>query len=242
MSVKTDYANSVRSEIDRYAVWEPGQPLELGDYGELHDRTFQKRGNIREFAVSAEHSKGAPSLYEFTSAGTTVAESDISGSVGVGSGGASPKVSMEFKFSREKGLVIRAAESHTIQISNLQKVAAQLHALRTWQFGWKIVSELRTASNATILMGRSAGSSMKIEASAQALEQFKLGSLKTEAGLAITGEVGYKLVGASGPLLIDLVRVRRLWGGAARNLQIGAGIRDEPYERVATSVNEEDDE
>src|SRR5258707_157619 len=126
MSVKSEYVSAVRREIDRYAVWEPGQPLELGDYGELHGKTFEKRGNIRDFKVAAKELSGAPALYEFTSAGTTIAEVKAEASLSTGAVESVPKLALEFKFSRENGLVIRAAQSHTIQVSNLQDVAAAL--------------------------------------------------------------------------------------------------------------------
>jgi hypothetical protein len=87
-------------------------------------------------------------------------------------------------------------------------------------------------------MSRSAGSSLKIEGSADALEQLKLGSIRSEAGLAITGEVGYKTVGVKGPLLLEIVRVRRFFKDPKRQ---GQGLQ-EPFERVTADLREPDDE
>lgn len=236
MSIKGDYATSIRKEIDRYAVWEPGEPLQLGDYGLLHDKTFEKRGNISEFGATFHHAESKPALYEFTSDGTTMSEASVDGSTTVGGPGGS-RFSLEFKFSRDHGLVIRAAESYTTEISDLHMLAMALRKLPRWEFRWKIVAVLRTASNATILMSRSANSSVKIEGSADAVQEFKLGNLKAELGLAITGEVGYKMVGAQGPILLDLVHLRHFGRDVTRTRE-----PDKPFERVPTDMSTGDDE
>jgi hypothetical protein len=239
MGVKTDYATSVRSEIDRYAVWEPGQPLELGDFGELHDKTFEKRGNVKDFKVAFEEKSGTRAFYEFTSAGTSIAEASLGGSVNLGGPVAFPRASLTFEFAQERGLFLRAADSYTIQISNLNNLAGELSRQGHWKFHWKVITEIRIASNAVILMGRSANSTVKVEASVDALERFKLGKLKADAGLNMTGEVGYKIIGVRGPLLVDLVRVRRFWGNAVR--QFDGVVAKEPYERVSAGLEIEDD-
>jgi hypothetical protein len=239
MGVKSDYATSVRNEIDRYAVWEPGQPLALGDFGELHDRTFEKRGNIKDFGISFEERFSSKAFYEFTSAGTSIAEASLDGSVSIGMSVASPRASLEFKFAQERGLFLRAADSYTIQVDSLYNLAADLSRMPEWKFHWKVIAEIRIAPSAIILMGRAANSTVKIEASVDALEQFRLGKLKADAGLNMTGEVGYKVIGVRGPLLVDLIRVRRFWGNAIRQLD-GVDAK-EPYERVSTAVETEDD-
>lgn len=52
VQLKKDFATSVRRQLDRYPVWEPGAPFELGAYGVLRDRTLHKLVNIREFGVA----------------------------------------------------------------------------------------------------------------------------------------------------------------------------------------------
>jgi hypothetical protein len=238
MGVKTDYATSVRNEIDRYAVWEPGQPLALGDFGELHDKTFEKRGSIKDFGISFGEVSSSKAFYEFTSAGTSIAEASLNGTISVGLPIASPRASLDLKFARERGLFLRAADSFTVQIDNLYNLAAALSRLPDWKFHWKVIAEIRIAPSAVILMGRTANSTVKVEASVDALEQFRLGKLKADAGLSMTGEVGYKVIGVQGPLLVDLIRIRRFWGDAVRQLD-GVDAK-EPYERVSTIDTEDD--
>jgi hypothetical protein len=237
MGVKADYATSVRNEIDRYAVWEPGHPFKLGDFGELHDKTFEKRGNISDFGVSFETTASAPVLYEFTSTGTSVAETSLDASVNAGV--PAPRASVEFKFAHERGLFLRAADSFTISISNLEQLASELSALPDWKFHWKIVSEIRVASSAILLMGRTANTKVKIEASVDAIEQLMLGKLAASAALNIAGEVGYKIIGARGPLFLDLIRVRRFFGGAIR--QLDGHVTQSAFERLSTGPEVEDD-
>ncbi len=52
MSLRSDYGVAMRTQLGRYAVWEPAENIQLGDYGIIQERTFKKLGNITtDFAI-----------------------------------------------------------------------------------------------------------------------------------------------------------------------------------------------
>ena len=49
-SVAIAYANTVKkNQRVLFGVWEPGLPVQLGDYGTMNGNIFVPQGNIREF-------------------------------------------------------------------------------------------------------------------------------------------------------------------------------------------------
>ena len=48
MSLQSKYSSVVASELRHHAVWEPGEPVRLGDYGVLQGSRFTVHGNIED--------------------------------------------------------------------------------------------------------------------------------------------------------------------------------------------------
>jgi hypothetical protein len=241
MSLQLKYVSSVRKQLKRFATWDPGAPVRLGDYGVLRQRTFERLGHVDEFGIDPKQLgsiQSDPATFEFTTVGTTVAQAEASGR-----GSATPKLpsaraSITVRFAADDSLFIRAHESRWIELAHVREVADALRKTNRWDFSWKIVAGLRTASSLSVLMGAEAGCSVKIEGSADALQQLNVGTLKTGTDVRVSGSAALKVIGAKGPFLLDLIRVRRFFGGATRN---AAPIPTEPFEPVSPEDVTEDD-
>ncbi|WP_457335850.1 hypothetical protein [Rhizobacter sp. P5_C2] len=238
MTIEKMYTSSVRRELGRHAVWEPGNPLALGDFGEFSNGVFSKRGSINEFATTFQLEEGTRGFYEFTSEGTTAVQIDADGSARAG-GGSVPQAgnaiaALEFSFGSSGGLVIRAAKSHVQSMSNIFEVALNLRKSPGWNFNWVVVSSIRFAAPATILMGLSKGTKLRVEGSAAVVHEFAAGKAVANAGMSISGADGYKWIGFSGPILMDLIRLRRFWRGELRAASPIDGADEAPFQYVAT--------
>ena len=243
MSISKEYSSSVRRELSRYAVWEPGQRVELGDYGVLRDRTFGTEGNISRFGVPAPKIKeSTPSTFGFLSAGASIHQFGMDGSIATpGIDSVVPvNAALELKFTSSGGLFIRSAHSYTREIINLGEIATSLRRHPQWEFRWKIVSVVRIVSTATVLMSNSRDTAVRVEGRVDAIEHLQLGNLKSNSGLSFSGAVGYERLGVTGPLLIDLIRIRRFFGNPQRAMS-SHSLSDEPFEPVPADLHVVDD-
>jgi len=241
--LKSDFAVSVRRQLDRYPVWEPGAPFALGDYGILRDKTLHKLGSIKKFGVTFPSIIGTETFYQFSSKGTSLLEAHASGSVTLPSVSAPLKSSVELRFEEEHGIFLKALRSQVVQIGELRQVALKLRECGEWDYGWKFVTEIREVNPATIIMGSCAGTTLKIEGEADLLEQFKIGGLKVGTGISFTGEAALQVVGVVGPLFVDLSYLPRFWGGDVRQAAVSVDeVPEEPYARFRANLDIKDDE
>jgi len=242
VQLKHDFAASVRRQLDRYAVWEPGEPFALGDYGVLRDKTLHKLGNIRAFSVTFATIRGAETHYQFASQGTSLIGAHANASLKPFGLSAPVLASLELRFSEDHGIFIRAERSRVSEIGELRQVALKLRDSGQWDFGWKLVTELREVNPATIIMGSSAGSSLKIEGASDLLEQFNIGALKAGATIAFTGEAALQVVGIVGPIFLDLCYLPRFWRGDISKAAVPVDqLPEEPYVRLSANPRIEDD-
>jgi hypothetical protein len=73
------------------------------------------------------------------------------------------------------------------------------------------------------LASKEANSTFKLSGKADALRQLELGNASANIGVEATSSSAQKIVGGSGPIALDLFRVRLLGGGPQL-------LRDTPYE------------
>ncbi len=71
-SLSKGYTNDLHNNFQPlYAVWPPGDPIELGDYGELRDSVFLRLGNVRNLGLTfSEWSDTTKDHWDFKSAGS----------------------------------------------------------------------------------------------------------------------------------------------------------------------------
>jgi hypothetical protein len=243
VQLKKDFASSVRKQLGRYPVWEPGAPIELGDYGVLRAKTFHKLGNIKAFGISFSETVGSETPYQFSSEGTTLVGAQAGGSVTPPGLAAAVKLSAELQFKEEHGIFITALRSRVIEISELRELGLKLRKSEQWDFNWKFVAQLRDVRPGTIIMGSSAGTTLKIEGASDVLQQFNIGALNGTAGITLTGNAALQVVGINGPILLELCYLPLFFGGDPKQAAVqGDILPDEPYARLGTGPAIPDDE
>lgn len=230
MTIQARYCKALAKQLSRHAVWQPGSPLLLGDYGTLRSGQFLKLGNIADFLgqdrIVSIQSK--PSKLVFTSNGTTTAL--IKGDAAVCQGESNAAAAkFRIKFQDEYSIYLRGSGVRSEDITNLQTVTQQLRGIDAWNTGWMIVSNVTAAKLLSVILAGGKNSEVSIQASAGVLEMFDTGEAEATAKLQISGQLGYSSVGASGPFLFDLVKLRRILGGIKKGALPG---QEFPFERV----------
>lgn len=215
MSIQRSYARAVRKQLRRHAVWEPGAPFSLGDYGIIVDGCFRKLGNIRDVSAVAPSPRLAEEgFFEFTSQGVVV---------GKVSAGADTKevvdATLDLAFAESDTLFLRATGSRLEILDNLQDIADELQFEPRWKSNWKVITSVRSAEAFVLLFSDKGKTAVSIRAEPAILKGLQVGKVSAEAGLTFAGDVGYKSVGRRGPIFLELGRIVRnpLFGGTIRH-------------------------
>lgn len=242
MSIQRTYCRAMATELSRHAVWEPGSPMGLGDYGILNDGSLMKLGNIEEFALpqSLKVELSKPSSVEFASAGTKVllidpkAEVKLPSQLGPVDGSAELRIS----FEHANSIYLRAAKLVTEEIANIDAVARILRTVPSWHFNWVVVSKVAVAWRLSLILSAKERAEVSVHAATDVLKAFDSGSASANLNVSIAGDAAFKVVGASGPVFFDCIRLRRVLGGVKRGAQPG-GIALKPYEMVPPEASDD---
>ncbi|MFT3912388.1 MAG: hypothetical protein QM737_23375 [Ferruginibacter sp.] len=210
MGLEKKYKKSIANELNRFAIWEPGENISLGDYGVVENGDFQKMGNIKDdFKTQFSIQRTPKSFWEYASVGTK--HSDNSSTVGL-DGKQIPvngKACFQISFENAFSLFIRTNNSVNSNIANLNEVCKQLRTIKQWKFKWCFVVGIKAADNSIILMNSKANSNILIEGSAAAITKFSNVTINSKHKIEISGDAALKYVGIKGPFLMVLVQLNR---------------------------------
>lgn len=239
--MKEHYGRSVRDHLGHYPVWAPGSGAEVGDYGLIQGRCFFRLGSITEkYQVPFTTSKQARQFFQFESAGTSVIESQLEANTnGAAAQLADADASLTLKFTSAHSLYIKAADSWIETMDEPFDVATMLQNHPEWNFSFKVVTAVQKVPRLLLLMNNTANSSITLRGRAELVQAAKLGKIDANAQVAVSGDAGLKIVGASGTFWVDLMKIRRFFGPALE--ATGGALKPKPAEVVSASAEVPDD-
>lgn len=204
-SSRERYLSSFRNELDYWAVWEPGNEIELWEFGTIGDGQFISLGNIwDEFLTryDADKEKISSDLKLVLGSATI---SDVQATVNAGG-----LASFSLGFSNRDSLFLRAHNSSYCSIPNLYNLAKRIQKIGEWKSSkWYLVSGVRSAERFTVLTANEDGGSIEVNASLSDLQALRDGIADADASINFSGSVGLSYVGGSGPIHIDLVQINK---------------------------------
>lgn len=207
MSLARRYNRLLRRHTLHFAAWNPIiDPQEVGDYGLLDRGIFRKLGHIREFGVTPVTQKGNAASFDFTSVVKTVVRIEAGMKVEVfGTGDVAAKLTIDFE-GRFAALV-KSPKVEVEAMTSPRLVAQQLQHKSGWKPRYRVISKVYRGTDATVIASVDNATSIELSGTANALRLFELG--QASVGVSVGGNHQLKVVGQSGPLAIDLFRVRR---------------------------------
>lgn len=202
------YSNEVYDNLrPLYGNWEPGQPIELGDYGVLQGRIFVRLGSIKAMNIPFKPiSEPRKSQKYFASSGSTSVSLNAAGSAAV-PGGANVKASLKIDFTSERAVFFNAAECEYHMIDDKRSVGDNIMKLykaspRKWKRDWVVVTDVIKAGATTVAISGGRTSSIVIEATGS---EPTINLADASVGLAMksASNVGYQVIAGQGltPLL-----------------------------------------
>ncbi len=197
-----------------YGNWLPDKPVELGDYGILHDRAFMQIGNVRQLGITFQPRKdSAGDQIIFSSKGSARVTLKPAGS-GPVAGGANVKASLQIDFSSEDSVFFNAAGCAYNMIQDkagLGKDIMKRFENRTWDRQWAVVTDIVQAGATTIAASGGHSSSIVFEADGN-VPQINLADASVSLSVASCSNVALQIAARKGlSPLIGLSRIQHVF-------------------------------
>jgi hypothetical protein len=224
--IATLYADEVKKHFKvLYANWEPGGPIELGDYGVMDGNIFIPMGKLKndfeQFKGNVIQTTTDPTedQKEFKSESGVEVNLHAKGSVSA-TGVPFAKAAFEIKFSSKDAIFFNASGCTTTRISNKAKIGEILKQLLKdgkWQKENCVVTDLVTAKKTVLAISQSDSSGISFEASSPAVERINLADASIDFNLTSEKSIGYKVDALAGlNILMGLCKIKNpflWWGG-----------------------------
>jgi len=193
-NIREQYTNELYDKFGYYATWEPGTIREIGEVGELKDNEFIRLTSLKnlgvQFSIRTDNTKHD---LNYTSKGTVTVTQKLKGSA---TPAASKLGEMEagyvIEFGKENSILLKAIGVSTEQIDDqvaLSKEIIRLFKDKQWEKHWVVITELKHAESATIIISNSANSKIEISAKAAAGQE-TLNIANAELGLSVVSSSG----------------------------------------------------
>ncbi|MCL6102726.1 MAG: hypothetical protein M1292_09580 [Bacteroidetes bacterium] len=225
-SIANVYADAVKKHFKvLYGNWEPGAPIELGDYGVMEGNIFIPMGKLKKDFPEFEGD-----FLQFTP-DQTKDNKEFKSEVGVevsllpkGSlsvqGVELAKATLDIKFSSKNMVYFNAAGCTTTRITNkakLGEVLKQLLSAGRWKKEYCVVTDLVQTERAIIAISNSGNAGISIEADSPLIEKINLADASIKMSLKTEKDIGYKVPADEGlMLLIGICKIKNpflWWGG-----------------------------
>ncbi len=242
MSTYRSYMKAFGSDLGKVAVWEPGTKVELGDYGQIRNRSWEHLGNILDLFPRIE-----PELLEYKSSSLdrlNLGSAEVtSANMGAKYGMAAGNISMKIKFNGNNSCFVRADKCETRALRQVHALAKFLASKDTWQPYWTFVNEVRSAERFLVLLGTQDGGEIQVTAStSELLDAFSAGKVSADAGIQISGSEVLQFIGKRGPIHMSLIKVKCPWfvgGVRVKQMQFAEGPNSSMQVSVESTTADE---
>ena len=193
-----------------HANWEPGRPVQLGDYGVMKGRTFVHLGNIKDLGVNfSERADETSDDKQFTSTSDVNVTFHAKGTTTAGVVNA--KAGLEVAFGSKDAVFFNAADCTYNMIADKAAVGKRILALNDkeeWQREWVVVTDLVKAGATTVAISGGASASILFEAKGD-VDRIDLADASIGLSVKSSKNVGYRVVAANGLYpLIGLCKIQ----------------------------------
>ncbi|MFZ2632066.1 MAG: hypothetical protein WA081_09405 [Desulfosalsimonadaceae bacterium] len=245
------YTEAVRENLKPlFANWEPGKPVELGDYGTLAGEAFIHIGNIKDLGMGFDvREDDTPDRKYFSSEGSTEIKLNMKGAATL-SGAINAKATLEINFGSKEAVFFNAAECRFSMIRDKAAVGKEIMKrckAHDWDRDWALVTDLVRSGATTIAISGADHASVIFEASGN-VDKINLSDASVGLNVANQKNVGYIVDAQKGLIpLIGLSKIQPtfLWFGdtykplcAAYSPRMLSVMRNSPH--IQTEESPED--
>ena len=158
----TTYLKELQKNLGYFAAWLPSDSFELGEYGAMDGKQFERLGRVNRWITPNPSSKSGGTIF-YTSKG------DVSWKVDFGVADASKKASVDVKisFKKKSSIFFLAQETTVVTTNNLRQVGEKLVDVykekgKDWKLEYVWISDLVKAKRLLVLIALESGVSVTL--------------------------------------------------------------------------------
>ena len=207
-TIQEVYTTTIHKNLKPFfANWEPGRPVELGDYGLIEGYSFTFLGNVKDMNIMFESRVNTRSDRKtFTSDSSTEVNMHAKSDKYL-------KATLEINFKSADAVFFNASECLYSMIADkpaLGRSIMELHTRGNCNYSWAIITDVIKAGATTVAISSGASSSLVLEASET--EEINLADASAKLAVVSQKNVGFQVVGQAGLTpLIGLCKIQKPW-------------------------------
>jgi len=244
------YSDAIKSHFKvLYANWEPGTPIELGDYGNMDGNLFIPMGKLKndfpafKKVLLQTTSDIKKDNKEFKSESGVQVNLLPKGALSV-QGAVLAKATLDIKFAGKHIVYFNAIGCTNTRITNKAKLGEKLIELynkKKWNKNYYVVTDLVEADKAIIAISNSSDSGISFEAESPLLKKINLSDASIKLDLKMEKDIGYKVPADEGLiLLIGLCKIEtHLFSSEKEFKPITKGLSGAISYRMTNQTNSE---
>ena len=227
--MRKKYGQEIWKNVRSYAVWLPGSPLELGDYGVLRENCFERIGSIHELSPGFQPQVSDSKLdsLRFSSDGVSELKAKAGGKL----------AKITYQMATNSAVVFQAKALVTQSLLNLPELSAHLSECEHWENSWQVVTGVTRASRFNAFIGGRAGTQFSVTSDPDVLALLQAPVADAAAEIRVEGDCALNLAGKSGPVMVNLHRMRLFGSGLKFATPAEAAAQTQtlmPYAEVVT--------
>ncbi|WP_118973868.1 hypothetical protein [Taibaiella koreensis] len=195
--MKKSYGSTVWKLLREYAIWQPGAPTELGDFGLIKDGCFERIGNIRDYIGDVVIKSKANTLDQMS------LRSDSTWSR---EGKPEKKVAVTLEFKKNNGVLLSAKGIEVSSFLEMQKAGALIAQSPDWDRSWFVVTSVRHADRFVLVISKDLKAA--IEGPEDTIDGLMQGDPGDMSQVQLMGAIQLKLIGNAGPLSVRLHQMK----------------------------------
>jgi hypothetical protein len=182
------YQRYMQSQTGKYATWQLGSKIELGDVGLLHAGEFRCETNLARLGIPFTAEEGGKTDESHASASW----SSIGGGAELSTKG--PRAVAKLEFARAGSVIFQARDLQQFRIADFHAVAKRIREHEEWQRDWMVVDQVWHSSRVAICVAVTDSAQAKVIA-------HDGGALKNLSMLA-EASLGFDIEVASGQISV----------------------------------------
>lgn len=195
--MKKSYGSTVWKLLREYAIWQPGAPTALGDFGLIKEGCFERIGNISDYIgdVAIKSKENTLDQMSLRSDSTWSRE---------GKSGSNVAVTLEFK--KSNGVLLSAKDVAVSSYLEMQRAGALIAASKDWDRSWFIVTSVRYAERFVLVISKDLKA--VLEGPETAIDGLMQGDPGGMSGVQLRGDIQLRMTGNAGPLSVRLHQLK----------------------------------
>lgn len=197
--MKTRYATTLWTYLNEIGVWQPGDPVRLGDYGYRESGCFKRVGHIEELIEPIDIEISYAQLDDLIILSKGTRSAGVSGH-GVGMG------RLSLSGSADHNVLLQATRIEVQTVIDLRLVEAALLKTKKWRRSYCLVTSIRTAGAFDVMISGSGGKAIELQADADALGGIAGGVPSLTGSVDAELSDGIRFRGTDGPISVGVHR------------------------------------